>query len=117
MKTALGEISGWREANSTSVEMSLFERVKREHVLDRRHPATQALERAKQCASAYFFHRARWVLRRQRVKAPAFERHFLQRAFGQYVVGVVVGVDEARQDEMPARVDLIDRCVCDSSKP
>src|SRR6202011_1642174 len=48
--------------------------------------------------------------RRQRIEAPGLERHLLERAFGQDIVGVVMSVDEAGQNEMPARFELIDRC-------
>ncbi len=98
------------------IEMPAFERIEGQHVLDRGHAGAQAFERAEQSARAYLFHRAGRILRRQRVETPGFERHFLQRAFGQHVVRMVMRIDEAGQHEMPARIELFDRGVRDRGK-
>ncbi len=91
------------------VEVPVLERVERQHVLNGGHARAQALERAEQGAGADLLHRAGRILRRQRIEAPGLERHLLQCAFGQHVVRVVMGVDEAGQDEMAAPVELVDR--------
>jgi hypothetical protein len=95
------------------IEMPVLERIERQHVLNGGHAGAQAFQSAEQGAGAHFFHRARRILRRQRVETPGLERHFLECAFGQHIVRVVMGVDEAGQDEMPARVELVDRCAGD----
>jgi hypothetical protein len=94
----------------------VFERVEGEHVLDGGHAGAQTFQRPEQSAGAHLFHRTRRILRRQRVEAPGFERHFLQCAFRQDVVRVVMRVDEARQHEIPARIEFFDRRARDRGK-
>ncbi len=87
--------------------MLLVVRVNRGEILNRGHSTAQAFERAQQGARANLGRASLRIGRGERIEQPELERDGLEAAFEEDVVGVVMGVDEARHHQLLARLDHV----------
>ena len=86
------------------VGVGVVERDQPQHVLHAGDAAADRLQRADQRARPHLLPAAVGA-QRQRVEQPHFQRQLLEQAAAERVVGMVVRVDEAGDDELAARVD------------
>jgi hypothetical protein len=91
------------------VDMLLVVRVDRGEVLDGGDATAQAFDRAEERSRADLRGAALRKSRRQRREHPELERNGFEAALQQYVVGVVVRIDEARDDELALGAQPLER--------
>ena len=86
------------------VGVGIVERDQPQHVLHAGDAAADRFQRADQRARPHLLLAAVGA-HRQRVEQPHFQRQLLEQAAAERVVGMVVRVDQAGDDELAARID------------